>query len=691
MNSGQNLTKIENNYTIDSMDQLARLMSDENITVQHNPSAKTACFNTHNRILILPVWKETLPYSLYVLFISHEIGHALYTPDTLGKEFQDWLNKHSNNDKNVANALFSYFNIIEDARIEKMVKALYPGTRRYFYEGYQELLDRNFFDIKSKDVDTLDLIDKINIHCKVDYLVPINFSAIEQPFVDRAINVQTLEEVLQLSLDLFEYAKSNSKNDDQPDSYESIPVPMTQTRFEYMRQGLIDPNATNHEYYNIPHISMDKIQANKIIIDHTEVHKIIDDHLSYGYNKQEKLNKAQNTYNKFKLSSRTVVDYLISHFEMKKAATAYSKSKTSITGMINVNKLHSYKFNNDIFHRSTVVPKGKSHGMMVLVDWSGSMDTNMVGTIDQMLNLIFFCKKTNIPFVIYGFTNAYRKYDIIADPFNKMVDDGDLLPDSLQLMTLFSSDIRGKDYENCLLNLFHLRNSFENNNNIGYSSARGDLPASLKLGGTPLNTAIMVLPEIVNDFRRKTKVEVMNVIFISDGDSDTICNSKDSLVGRNPINYADNVVIFRDKKTSSTYQVNEFGGDFNSTTTSVLLKVLKQKTNANILGFYLTSESNSNIRYIISSKMNGIYVVDDVFEKVLDELAQEFEDKKHAIIENAGYDHYYIIPGGRGLMVDTENPIKGPTNDPEIEYLNSIKQMVTSRIVLNKFIEKISS
>ena len=50
------------------------------------------------------------------------------------------------------------------------------------------------------------------------------------------------------------------------------------------------------------------------------------------------------------------------------------------------------------------MPDEKNHGFIFLVDWSGSMMNCMDKTIDQLVNLIYFAKKINIPFEVYAFT-----------------------------------------------------------------------------------------------------------------------------------------------------------------------------------------------------------------------------------------------------------------------------------------------
>ena len=79
------------------------------------------------------------------LFICHEIGHALYTSrDMLQKMVDRKIDK-------------SYVNIIEDARIERMVQDKYLGTKSCFTKGYNELLSKDFFGLKDKDLNDFNL------------------------------------------------------------------------------------------------------------------------------------------------------------------------------------------------------------------------------------------------------------------------------------------------------------------------------------------------------------------------------------------------------------------------------------------------------------------------------------------------------------------------------------------------------
>ena len=91
---------------------------------------------------------------------------------------------------------------------------------------------------------------------------------------------------------------------------------------------------------------------------------------------------------------------------MRKAGYRYTRAQTAKTGSIDVNRLWSYKTNDDIFARVTKLADSKNNGMMMLIDYSGSMAQCMTNVMDQLLHLVVFCKTVNIPLDVYGFTNT---------------------------------------------------------------------------------------------------------------------------------------------------------------------------------------------------------------------------------------------------------------------------------------------
>ena len=180
------------------IDKLAKLLATENIVVEHR-NAPTASFDTKNRILTLPMWKDVTP-TLETLLVGHEVGHALYTPDS------GWSGLVIE-EKTICN-------IVEDARIERKMKIKYPGLRRDFYEGYKELFDKDFFKIKGKNIETINFLDRLNLHFKIGSFQTIMFQEDEKCFVDDIEAAKTWDEVVDITHRIFEFLKKKEEEGD---------------------------------------------------------------------------------------------------------------------------------------------------------------------------------------------------------------------------------------------------------------------------------------------------------------------------------------------------------------------------------------------------------------------------------------------------------------------------------------------
>ena len=164
---------------------LAKLLATENLVVE-SKKVPTASFNVDTRVLVLPLWDKASNV-VYDMLVGHEVGHALFTP----------------NQELDADCPKDFVNVIEDARIEKLMKRKYPGLRKSFAGGYKELNNEDFFGIRDENLDEFTLIDRINLHfkCGADALIP--FTEDEKVFVDRTENVETFEEVLVIARDVY--------------------------------------------------------------------------------------------------------------------------------------------------------------------------------------------------------------------------------------------------------------------------------------------------------------------------------------------------------------------------------------------------------------------------------------------------------------------------------------------------------
>jgi len=178
---------------------LAKLLATEDISVVHDAKMPTAAFDVKERTLYLPVFKK-MSNELYDLFIGHEVGHAHFTPE------EGWHDAVCDTPE-----LKHFYNIIEDARIERKVKAKYPGLASSFYKGYKELFDKDFFGIRGRDVNSFPFADRINLHFKLGHMAGVEFSETEQVFIDRIAKAETWDDVKQLSQELAVTSKKEAE------------------------------------------------------------------------------------------------------------------------------------------------------------------------------------------------------------------------------------------------------------------------------------------------------------------------------------------------------------------------------------------------------------------------------------------------------------------------------------------------
>ena len=180
-------------------DLIAKILANENITVVQKV-ASTASFDVKNRVLTLPIFKE-ISNDVLDLFIGHEVGHALYTTSEF---WSDELKSipHFN----------GYINVLEDVRIEKLIKRKYPGLRKNFNVGYKELRDSDFFGTSDIDISSMLLIDKINLFYKAGWDCGVKFTKQESILVKKAEYTNTVQDVIDLAKEIYEYSKQEMED-----------------------------------------------------------------------------------------------------------------------------------------------------------------------------------------------------------------------------------------------------------------------------------------------------------------------------------------------------------------------------------------------------------------------------------------------------------------------------------------------
>lgn len=393
----------------------------------------------------------------------------------------------------------------------------------------------------------------------------------------------------------------------------------------------------------------------------------------------------------FKRKNEPYIQLLVKEFEMKKAARSYSKSKVSSTGDIDVNKLASYRIDDNIFRKLMITHKGKSHGLVLLLDRSDSMRSTVIESTEQILVLAMFCRKVNIPFVAYTFTSnsgASRRHDFDFDACQKpqfSMNDGELVTKEIAFREILNSRMGTMDFTVSLMNQLQLSKALIKPS-WGLSA-----PIQERLGTTPLSLSLIAVRDLLRIFKKTNNLDIVNLIIVHDGDSDgigTVHNSK--RVGK--LDYIGYKVILRDKKEHITIPVNQAHGT--AGLQNALLKWIQQTTGVGVFGFYIATGSGLHEAvskmYREKTSSGTVQVNHAQFQK----LKERFDEERFLESYTDGFSRFFIIPGGSKLATDEgalENTGKAWT---PTRLFAAIKKSGTnqkvSRVLVRRFIELIA-
>jgi hypothetical protein len=671
---------------LDAKSNLAKLMATENIIVEQK-KASTAHFNLETRTLVIPILKQDLSSDLYDLFIGHEVGHALNTPT------QGW---HDSIIECGVNR--SILNVCEDVRIEKLIRRKFPGLKTSFIRAYKELIDLDFFGLKDlEDFSELNLIDRMNLHTKCGVALGIKFKPAEAVLLEEAEQTETWEEVVAVAKRIQEFMKqemeerkqqkqnekaptteknkesqapdTEGKGDDLEADGEDSPSGSTQgndlndeiesktdNAFREKEKELHDNSTSDLRYGNIPNLD-----AKDFIIDYKDLYSRV-----HELSESHQIEWDTGLYTDFRKNTVKVVSYLTKEFELRKNADQHKRASVAKTGDLNMNRIYSYQFNEDIFKKMTIVPDGKSHGLIMFLDWSASMRDYIDDTIKQLLTLVLFCKNVNIPFEVYAFTsqwesNVYDAYGSVVEKKTEQFKPGDLyFPQNIKLLNLFSSRMSKVEL------------SYAANVNLGQLYNQQDL-RDFYLGCTPLNESIILAMDIVPKFQKKNHLQNVNTVFLTDGEGHSLTDVVNDNSGR----YRSGNLVLRDPKTHVSIRADYKHYD----TSTAFFHLLKQRTNSNVIGFRILSNRTMN-NYL--SNIHGEY-------GKVEKLKDEFRKNKSCVIQGFGYDEYYLLKSDALGTDDEELEVKSTTTRSLVSaFKKYTKGNITNRVILNRFIGLIS-
>jgi hypothetical protein len=705
---------------------LAKCLAMENIIIEHK-KVPTAMFDVDRRVLTLPTWDRASDV-VYTLLVSHEVGHSLFTNNV------DWSKDYPEVPKD-------FVNVLEDVRVEKLMKKKYAGLSRTFFNGYNELNSDDFFSTKEENLDELSFIDRINLYYKIGAFHNIAFNDDEDQFLTRAGQTETFDDVLKLSREIVEFVKhkqekpekpnlpendmeqssiadgqeanssqssqgsgSNTENNQEGEGEEegegqgegdelskSMEAPegggngvdpsnqhkesnelesKTSKSFDEKSKDLVDRYSQETNYVELPEMILENM-----IIPNEFIHNKAKEEY---YRDKDFFALACKEYATYKKSAEKEVSYLVKEFECKKSADQYARASTARTGVLDTQKLHTYKFNEDLFKKVSVVPDGKNHGLIFILDWSGSMYNFILDAYKQLLNLVWFCRKVNIPFEVYAFTldcSSYMELQPNHPPiYNKVA--GVIAPEaSFRLMNFFTSKTNNRVLEEQLKNIWTACYAYQNH--------RGVVPRHLELSGSPIGESIMALHSLIPDFQAKNKLQKVNVIFLTDGEGyqNAVTKEKkghydDTYVGMTK----HSKTSIRDRKSGRVYRSFDYNGF--PQYAKILLETVKDRfPTVNLINFRITPgrDFQSCYRWYGSGYDN------------YESAKVEYKKNQCISFKDTGFDQFHVI-AATSLAQDEDFSV--PENATKAQIKSSFSRMLgkkkTNKKLLGSFVDLIA-
>ena len=771
--------KNEQNIKLESFKDkstLVKLLAEEDLQVTYK-KVPTAHFDVNAREIVLPIWKDKSE-SVMDMMSLHEVGHALWTPLDLIEKGQKQKVKHS-----FLNVLedVRIEKMIQEKYLgsKKIFKKAYDELLEKDFFGINEkdlsklnLIDKinmhykhvpnipfedNELEWVEKANQTKTADDVLNLAVELqewmysqekdktdemfDIDLPFNESEnddIENQDEKNSSNMESddTEETEDESEDGDSTSGSGSdRNDNQKenesslnklkdggedfDGIESV-TDSNYTKNQY--QAASDEDIKETEILNIP-----KININEAIVDYKEINKDLTDFYkekSQGSESNKKyMEWVVKTLKKFENEQKPVISYMVKEFEMRKAADLYKRASISKTGSLNMDKLHSYSYNEDIFLKMTNLPGATNHGLVMFVDWSGSMSDNFHNTLKQTMNLIWFCKRVNIPFEVYAFSNQYGKKSETTNRnlLAQTPKQNDIVVNDCTLLNMVSSRANKNEFNESMINLWAISNYYSERGNYGGIRHDEDyiypiyIPTDFMLGGTPLNNAIVYAMDILPKYKKDNGIQKLHTVFLTDGASHNLTGKYEwgtawssegdveefRQVGMSR-NYENDVIIVdpinRKKvkcpaKKDSEYSKACYYSTYHNQT-EILLSFLKARVQGmNIVNFFIAGRnkkgtvSKHDIEHIF-----GLNSWDD--ERQIKSIQKEILKNNVAVCTSQGWDEMYVLPGGQKLDVSNDDMSEVQPGAKKSELKKAFSKMSSgrknSRPVLNKFIGMIA-
>ena len=700
-------------------DLIAKLLANENLRIERS-AVSTAYFNIKDRVLVLPQWKDMTP-EVEEMLLGHEVGHAIYTTE----DYIHAIDRSVPIEDRRLNfrGAHGYMNVLEDVRIERFMKQRYPGLRKTFTKGYQELNDRDFFGIKNRDLNTLLLIDRINLYFKAGFACGVKFTPEEKAFIYRAEKTETIEDVILLAADIYafsatqvkqeqenkqkdhlvndeedfdenqdfsdidddydenqdfsdiddDYDEDNSEDEnDEDNSFDSTGGEFdleseTESVFSQKVEELAD-TSTIYKY-----LPVQKFDYNPIIDYKTILNNVYDTE-NISLSSYLRINQPEFKLATFLSENNNTIGFLAKEFEMRKAATAYRRTTQAKTGQLDMRKLYAYKLKDDLFRTMTITKNEKNHGMVLLLDWSGSMAEHLQQTLEQMINLVLFCRKVQIPFQVFAFSDRLP------------TDDLDVYRGKKQIHINEFNNIDGTKSNMHLLELYNHKMSLTETNKMHVALLNKYVQCKYTLDSTPLNEAMMYLREYLPKFKTNNNIEKITVVTLTDGRSNMIKRS--DFLSKNVIdsNLFTQKFFISSENTKKNY---EFIGYQSCTLTNALAQMIRDEVKATMIGFHITDTSKHNLTEAIT---NHIAIGSTAAKRVAESLQPSMRKENFTSIVTPGFSKFFLIAKKKEVENKTFEKLDGSGSASSLakQMTKIMNKNKTSRVLLNNMIDFIA-
>lgn len=497
-----------------------------------------------------------------------------------------------------------------------------------------------------------------------------------------------------------------------------LPAMRTQSNFDANQK-----NSVSRTVYSINNSVIPTPNTNRIVLPYKKCNDILSNHISIlGSNKV--MTNIREKYARLINNTRPIIGNLIQQFDMKKAADEQKRTSTARSGKLDTDRLCLHKITDDIFLNYTTIADGKNHGMVMFIDWSSSMQASTEDVLTQVVMLSQFCKRMQIPFDVYLFSS---QYDILlphlglpltgADPkaFKQWENEGGRKTlrkgfggktefdtdsdrnENFVLLHVLSSDMKNNEFNEAMFNVFALGQFVSRPTDI---SDKGYLPVpypprGFGQGNTPLDSTIVAAMNLVPEFQKKHKVQIVNTIFLTDGET-----------GFSPILcYGDS----RHNKSFVTSPINGKEYDVSSyqRTTDALLHIFGDVTGSNTIGFYITSDRGGYCPYFQGDRKEELKKLREIgfydaprirYSESYDYAAKMFIADKTRSMINHGYDRLFVLPNNHDVAdlesVDEmfeELPANATFTRVRNTFFKAVEKRGNSRAFINRFSDVIAN